>query len=181
MNNFAKVLVSSILITLVSCQNNKVAPVKESRATTVELPVSYIHTPIIEKADPILEIEHFDSTKLVINTNRLFHQNDIPLRMVSFQKYSSSVFSDLIAKIKSYPEDAKIEIKCFRFGNYSQSYLKELSTIQAKTVAAILWDYGNIDQDRISIKGMGGEGNLVVPTNKVSKNVQNNRIEITLS
>ena len=160
MNNFAKVLVSSILITLVSCQNNKVAPVKESRATTVELPVSYIHTPIIEKADPIL---------------------DIPLRMVSFQKYSSSVFSDLIAKIKSYPEDAKIEIKCFRFGNYSQSYLKELSTIQAKTVAAILWDYGNIDQDRISIKGMGGEGNLVVPTNKVSKNVQNNRIEITLS
>ena len=111
----------------------------------------------------------------------MFQQNQTPLRSVNFQKYSSEVLTSIINKIKSYPETKKIDVKVYHFGNFTSDYLNDLSTIQAQTICALLWDFGNISRDKITCQGLGRKGPLIVKKADFTTNFHNNRIEITLS
>lgn len=157
------------------------APQKEVRGGPINLPVDYINTPIMKSKLPVIELQGYDSAKLVINTNNMFQQNQTPLRSVNFQKYSSEVLKSIIEKIKSYPDTKKIDVTVYHFGNFTSDYLNDLSTIQAQTVCALLWDFGDISRDMITCQGLGRKGPLIVQKGDFTTNFHNNRIEITLS
>lgn len=156
-------------------------PIQEARGGVVNLPVDFVSTPFKESKNPVVVLKSFDSVKLVINSSNIFQQNNTPLRKTDFQMYSTNVFKTILDRIAEYPNTKKVDVNVYRFGNYPSAYLKELSTLQAQTICALLWDYGNLDSNTISCKGMGKNGPQIVSKYDFSTNYHNNRIEITLS
>ena len=176
MNSASKlILVTSVL--LAACSQE---PQKEARNSPVYLPVGNINASILPSSNPINEIKNYSNTQLVINSNRLFQQSDTPLRTTNFQKYSSRLVLDIIQRIKAYPDTTRIDIKAYRYGNFPPEYLQQLSSQQAQTVAALLWDYGNIARERITFSGMGNLAPKISNRDSFTARSQNNRIEITI-
>ena len=169
-------IIPTILL-LTSCGLNK----GPSRATAAHLPVSNNIEQVVYQNNPILEIKNFGNSKFILNTETIFSMNDSMKRNVTFRAKSSKVLSALLQRIHQYPEDSKIHIQVYRFGNYDRAYLQQLSSNQAATMAALLWDYGNIAHNRITFEGMGNSGKTVTSATDVNALIQNNRIEITLS
>ncbi|MBT4804015.1 MAG: hypothetical protein HON78_03305 [Legionellales bacterium] len=178
MNLFFKLLVTTSVLFTACCQQQ---PTQEPRTNIVKLPIENIHADILKSNDPVNEIKDYSSTTLIVNSNRLFQQNDTPLKRISFQKHSSQVISTILSKIKSYPDNTKIDIKAYRYGAYGSDYLKTISEIQAQTIAALLWDYGNTNRIQITYEGLGNTAPKISEDNIFSAKSQNNRIEITLS
>ncbi|MBT4884746.1 MAG: hypothetical protein HON55_01170 [Legionellales bacterium] len=178
MNSLFKLLVSGAVLFVSCCQQQ---PTQEPRTSIVQLPIDNIHVDILKSDKPVIELKDYSSTTLVINSNRLFQQNDSIFKRVSFQKYSSSVISTILSKISSYPKDTKIDIKAYKYGSFGSDYLKTISEIQAQTIAALLWDYGNTNSTQITYKGLGNTTPKIANDGSFSAISQNNRIEITLS
>jgi len=176
MNSASKlILITSLL--LAACSQE---PQKEARNSPVYLPVGNINASILPSSNPINEIKNYSNTQLVINSNRLFQQSDMPLRTTNFQKYSSRLVNNIIQHLKAYPDTTHIDIKVYRYGNFPPAYLQQLSSQQAQTVAALLWDYGNISPDRITFSGMGNLAPKISHDDSFAARSQNNRIEITI-
>lgn len=155
-------------------------PQAEARITSARLPIGNINASILPATNPINEIKHYSDTLLVINSNRLFQHSDMPLSTINYQKYASRLVKDIIQRIKAYPDTTHIDIKVYRYGVFPSTYLQQLSTQQAQTVAALLWDYGNIARERISYTGMGNQAPKISTTDSFTARSQNNRIEITI-
>ena len=175
--NFASKIIVLGSILLAACSE---APQKEVRTSPVFLPIGNVHASISPSANPINEIKNYSDTLLVINSNRLFQQSDTPLHTTSFQKYASGVLTDLIQRIKAYPDSTRIDIKVYRYGHFPTEYLQQLTDQQAQTIAALLWDYGNIAPERITFSGMGNTAPRISHGALYSSRSKNNRIEITI-
>lgn len=179
MNITKKIITAISVCALAACSQPE--PEIATRGGVVKLPADYINVPVNKNKHPISLLDSYESAKLVINSNSMFQPNQTPLKRVTFQKYSSEVFTEILNKISQHPENSKIDVKVYRFGNFPSEQLTQLSEIQAQTICALLWDYGNISSERITCKGMGKNGKRIINATDFTTNASNNRIEITLS
>ena len=166
-----------MLILLGACGANS----HESRQSKVSLPISNVLEEVVYKENPIVEIKNYNNSKILLNSDTIFSMNDTMDKMITFRTHSSDIVNALIQKINTYPKTSKIHIDVYRFGAYDHAYLRSLTENQAQTIAALLWDFGNIAHERLSYSGLGDQGTTIVQNQNASTLLKNNRIEITLS
>jgi hypothetical protein len=180
MNIIHKLIACALVVLLSSCAAEK--PVFTQQAPVKFFNEGVNNNELKQLVDSaIIEIKDYSNTKLIIYSRNIFKDNAKDTRKNSFKYGAAEIITKLIEKINNYPSDSTITINAYNFNKETPDRLQQLTLNQAKTMAALLWDYAAIDQSRVVVNGYGDKGEKLVTHDLLTANLKNDRIEIILS